>query len=499
MLSVPATAIIGSGAYTGSHRFGSARHLGETAEGTWTLRITDTVPTDTGALRSWRLKAYGHGYVPGYPEIGAVTSGPASLAVTWRAPTDTGREGSSITSYDLRSIRDDATDFADARWTEVTGAGSLADLSHTVTGLENEAKYRVQVRAVNSDGNGPWSDVVTGETQQGKPGVPRSVIATPRTQALAVSWRVPARVGVGAPTAYDIRSIRSDATDKADANWTSVSNAWTTGDGELRYVVRGLDNTVQYDVQVLARNDTGESDWSAVARGTPANVNGPAEFPNTETGRRRVAENTPAGVNIGDPVAARDDEDDTRTYSLSAGAANFDIVSTTGQLRTRAALDRERTSSLSVTVAVHDGRAGDGAASTAIDNTIRVTIEIEDVDEPPVVSGAGTRTVQENTATVATYSASDPERATSTFAWTLGGDDATAFAISDRGALTFAPAPNFEAPTESAPVNVYHVTVQATDESGVVASARSGELACRSPSRTSTSRRRSVAKRPTPL
>ena len=472
VLSVPATAIVGNGAYTGSHRFGSARHLGETAEGTWTLRVTDTVPSDTGTLLSWRLKAYGHGYVPGYAEIDEVTSGPGSLAVTWTAPTDTGRAGSAISSYDLRYIRDDA-----ANWTEVTGTGSVDDLAHTLSGLDGEAKYRVQVRAVNSDGNGPWSAFAAQETQRALPDAPRSVVAKPRNEALAVSWRPPAYVGAGDPTAYDLRSIRSDALDKADNFWDSVPNAWTTANGELRYVIPSLDNGVQYDVQVLARNSAGESGWSAVANGTPANINVPAEFPGTETGRRSVPENTAAGVDIGEPVAARDDEGDTRTYSLTGGAANFDIDPATGQLQTKVALDRERTSSLSVTVAVHDGKASDGTASTAIDDTIGVTIAIEDVDEPPAVTGIAALTIRENSTAVASYSAIDPERVTSAFTWTLGGDDASAFAISGSGALTFDPAPNFEAPTDSPPVNVYEVTVRATDESAVDDKARTGEFA----------------------
>ena len=438
--NVPTTFISVFG-FDGSHRFGSAKHLGEDAQGTWQLRLTDRLPGDAGSLRSWRIKAYGHGYVPAYAEIDEVTSGPGSLAVAWTAPTDTGREGSAITSYDLRYVRDDATDFAAANWTEVTGTGSVDSPAHTVSGLDGEARYRAQVRAVNADGNGPWSDFAAQETQRAAPDAPRSVVTTPRNEALAVSWRPPAHAGVGDPTAYDLRYIRSDAPDKADNFWDSVPNAWATANGELRYVIPSLDNGVPYDVQLLARNSAGESGWSAVANGTPANINGPAEFPSTETGRRSVPENTAAGVDIGEPVAARDDERDTRTYSLTGGTANFVVDPATGQLQTKVALDHERTSSLSVTVAVHDGKASDGTASTAIDDTIGVTIEIEDVDEPPAVKGTAALTIRENSTAIASYSAIDPERATSAFTWTLGGDDASAFAISGRGVLTSEPAP----------------------------------------------------------
>jgi len=39
--------------------FGSARHLGEGADGNWTLTVKDLVTDDTGTFQSWRLKFYG--------------------------------------------------------------------------------------------------------------------------------------------------------------------------------------------------------------------------------------------------------------------------------------------------------------------------------------------------------------------------------------------------------------------------------------------------------
>ena len=47
---------------------------------------------------------------------------------------------------------------------------------------------------------------------------------------------------------------------------------------------------------------------------------------------RTVAENTPGGVNIREPIAATDADNDSLTYTLSGlEAASFDIDSTTGQ------------------------------------------------------------------------------------------------------------------------------------------------------------------------
>ncbi|MCY4616748.1 MAG: cadherin domain-containing protein [Chloroflexi bacterium] len=472
-LSVPASSFSGQAHFYDSHRFGSAKHLGESAEGTWTLRLTDKLFTKSGRLMSWSLKVYGHGYTPGPVSITSARSGAGLATLAWDEPADIG--GSAITSYDLRYRK-----LPDTDWTTVTDVGTLDDRTYTLTGLDGtvdgrNVAYVIQIRAVNDAGGGRWSATSSVQPWRVAPDAPRSVSTAARNEALAVSWQTPNYWGAQPLVAYHIRYIEADATDKSDSEWTTVSRAWQTGGGELRYVIRGLANGTEYEVQVQAENIRTTGGWSSVARGTPANVNGPAEFPGTST-TRSIPENTPAGVDIGDPISARDDEGDTRTYSLTSGAANFDIVSTSGQLQTKVALDRERTSSYSVTVAVHDGKASDGTESTATDDTIRVTINIEDVDEPPVVTGSATRTVRENSTAVATYSASDPEGATTTFTWSLAGADSDDLAISSSGVLTFDPAPNFEAPTDTGGDNTYNVTIRATDDSATDPDAMTGEF-----------------------
>ena len=95
-----------------------------------------------------------------------------------------------------------------------------------------------------------------------------------------------------------------------------------------------------------------------------------------------MAENTAADHDIGAPVTATDpDSGETLTYRLEGtDAAAFDIVSTSGQLRTTAALDHEAQSIYSVTVAVQDGQ---GAT-----DTIAVAITVTDENEPPLAPGA---------------------------------------------------------------------------------------------------------------
>ena len=94
----------------------------------------------------------------------------------------------------------------------------------------------------------------------------------------------------------------------------------------------------------------------------------------TATATRSVAENATAGTNLGAPIAATDADGDTLTYALEGtDAASFSIVSTTGQLQTKAALDYETKTSYSVMVKASDP---DG-----LSDTIAVTINVTDVDE----------------------------------------------------------------------------------------------------------------------
>ena len=51
-------------------------------------------------------------------------------------------------------------------------------------------------------------------------------------------------------------------------------------------------------------------------RAAPDTTDAEASFP-AGSGARSVAENSPAGTNVGDPVAADDTQDDVLTYSLS--------------------------------------------------------------------------------------------------------------------------------------------------------------------------------------
>ena len=139
----------------------------------------------------------------------------------------------------------------------------------------------------------------------------------------------------------------------------------------------------------------------------PVPPNEPPVFTPIEPDLHDVDENTVAGVNIGEPVAATDPEGDTLTYSLDVdGAESFDIVATTGQLQTKAALNFETTPSYSVTVTATDT----GAAT----DTIIITITVNNLDEPGTVTLSS---LQPQVATQLTATLADPDSGLGSVTW----------------------------------------------------------------------------------
>ena len=173
---------------------------------------------------------------------------------------------------------------------------------------------------------------------------------------------------------------------------TKGANTYTSGDlvpldvgpNVITLVISPDDNTPTHTYTVTVRRA----------------LNAPPAFDEGPTTTRGVLENTATGENIGNPVAATDADSDTLTYALdAAGAATFDIDSTTGQLQTMADLDYETKSSYTVTVSVSDSLDDNSAADAVTDNTVTVTILVANMNEDPEfpTSETGMRSVDENT------------------------------------------------------------------------------------------------------
>ena len=187
-------------------------------------------------------------------------------------------------------------------------------------------------------------------------------------------------------------------------NWVYIS-----GETSSSYTTVRADENFFLRASVLYQDNRGSKYAEAVTSRQVYSDNRRPLFPSTETGQRVVPENTRAGVNIGAPAAAVDPENDRLTYSLSGtDAAAFTIVTSTGQLRTKDALDFETKSGYSLTVEVHDGRDDLGNPSTTVDDTQSLTITVENVEEPGSVRlSTLTGTVQALVEVTATLSDDD--------------------------------------------------------------------------------------------
>ena len=253
------------------------------------------------------------------------------------------------------------------------------------------------------------------------------VEAIGKNEAADVFWTGLDAVDGESVTSYDLRYIRSDATDRSDGNWEVRTPIWTPGGGVLAFELTDLVNDVSYDIQLRAVAGTTTGPWSTTQTVTPR-PNEPPAFPDTETGQRSVVEGAIAGRSVGAPISATDPEGDTLLYSLQSGGDVFDIRAATGQLSTKAELDYETAATHSVVIAVSDGKDLDGESDPAVDATVEVTVSVIDVNEPPAFpdTETGQRSVVEGAiagrSVGAPISATDPEGDTLLYSLQSGGD-----------------------------------------------------------------------------
>ena len=97
---------------------------------------------------------------PAAPSVSAIAGSTMSLSVSWVAPANTGRPA--ITSYDLQYKKT-----SDGGWTD--GPQNVTGTSTSITGLDGNTPYQVQVRATNDDGDSLWSFAGSGQTDNSAP------------------------------------------------------------------------------------------------------------------------------------------------------------------------------------------------------------------------------------------------------------------------------------------------------------------------------------------
>ncbi len=326
--------------------------------------------------------------------------------------------------------------------------------------LDYEEKNTYAVTLTVSDGSATDTISVTIDVTDVKENnAPVFVEGSSTTRS--VPENTPAGSDIGTPvtaTDEDEEDVLTYSLSGADA--ASFGIVSTTGQLQTRDPL-DYEEKNTYAVTVHVSDGNGGTDTIAVAINvTDVNENNAPVFVEGSSTTRSVPENTPAGQNIGGPITARDEDEDTLTYALGGtDAASFGIVSATGQLRTRAPLDYEEKNAYAVTVHVSDGNGGT--------DTIAVAINVTDVNEnnaPVFVEGSSTtRSIAENTP--AGKNIGGPVTATDededVLTYRLSGADAASFGIvSNTGQL------RTRAPLDYEQRNVYSVAVIVSDGNG---------------------------------
>ena len=332
----------------------------------------------------------------------------------------------------------------------------------TSAALDYESKPSYSVSVSVSDGSGGRDSIavtinVTDVDETPANSAPTFTEGTSTTRSVAENTRSGTNIGSAvAATDADTGDTLTCTLGGADASSFSIVS--TSGQLRTRAALN-YESKSSYSVSVSVSDGNGGSDSIAVTINV-TNVNEAPNFTAGSSTTRSIAENTASGRNIGTAIAATDvDANTTLTYTLSgADASSFSVVSTSGQLRTRAALNYESKSSYSVTVSVSDGNGGS--------DSIAVTINVTNVNEAPsfTAGSTATRSIAENTAANtdigAAVAATDVD-ANTTLVYTLGGTDADSFSIvSTSGQLQTSAALDYE--TQSS----YSVTVTAADGNG---------------------------------
>ena len=309
-----------------------------------------------------------------------------------------------------------------------TAWAGIGTSSPSYTPVDGDVGYHLRATASYADGHGPGKTAQAASTQAVQAGANRSPEFDSATATREVPENTEADENIGSPVAAtdpdtgDTPTYTLEGADLDSFGIDSASGQIQTKSG----VTYDHETKSSYSVTVKADDNNGGTATIDVTI-TVADVNEPPEF-SMETASRTITENTTTGVNIGTPVTATDpDAGETLTYGLAGtDATSFSIVTTSGQLQTKADLDFEEKASYTVTVTATD--------PGNLSNIIEVTIAVTNVNEPPQFPSeeTGTRRVDENTAADqnigSPVSATDPDTG-DTLTYSLGGTDAASFGI----------------------------------------------------------------------
>ena len=251
------------------------------------VSITALVPGNTYWVQVRAENAIGHG-TPSTAASQIVGNSP--VKVTNLALT-AGNARMTL-KYDTQTALPAITDYEYQRATTQSGlntatvrSGGTTGNSFTVTGLTNNTTYYFRVRAKNSVGSGPWSDIKSATpiniTAPGKPtnlGI-TNISATTTSETVRFSWTPPTDTGNAPLSGYEITYATRD---RNTGNWsggTVITNTNSTNNYHDIAISSGADR-VKFTVRVYNGvyygpiNDSGySSEWTIIVKPTaPTNA-----------------------------------------------------------------------------------------------------------------------------------------------------------------------------------------------------------------------------------
>ena len=262
--------------------------------------------------------------------------------------------------------------------------------------------YSMRVKVSDSNGGSFFRtltiNVVDKDEPPAAPPAPRVTATSGSGWSLGVTWNAPRNDGPPI-TGYEIRYRKTGDSDAAWQQWPHTGTGRSAKITTIRTDPNDADTAVhlepstQYEVQVRALNGEGDAtfqnatNWSSSGRGTTGASN---ERPVFDDGlaavvELEVEENTRSGQPVGSAIEATDPDGHRLTYTLEGPGKDSFTITSTGQIRTRAALNFEEREKYSLTVKVNDGQRKNNSVAAK-----SVTIEVTDRPEQPSAPSAPT-------------------------------------------------------------------------------------------------------------
>ena len=358
-------------------------------------------------------------FAPGAPGLTPLNA--TSLFVSWDEPDNV---GPAITGYDVEYSLDGVS-FSD--W-DHNGTSRRA----RITGLSAGTLYYVRVRAVNDEGSGSWSGSSVVVTDLANAGLPVS-------SGVLVS-------NLNKPKASDGWTIHGTSFVAQEFTTGSYSNGYTVSKIVVNIFAA---SSTRVPVVSIYSSEGGRSGVKLYDFSGSVN----------ETGLRNFT--VPVGVTLS--------PDTSYFFRVSGGSGSGSFKVHRGQGNPGNSIDSNSASGWGMP---RDKFSSSNTPTPGFRPIFSVrgaerSGSVPDVNRLPAFSSSSTFTVQENTVSVGTVTASDPDSEDGVTGYGVsGGVDSALFEITNAGVLSFRSAPDFESPSDSDMDNDYVVEVEATSGEG---------------------------------